>query len=653
MPMSLNHRSWSLRSSSLLLALAGLGACTGDGPAPTAAPPDNGGAIPAGPPAAAPPVAPDPSAANLPPPISGGTLLVMRDGLTAVAADPDRDKVYVVDLEAHSLRATIPVAAGAQPGRVIEDGDGRAHVALRGGGAVLSLDPRDGRVLAQRALCPAPRGLAWDAAQGLLHVACAGGELVSIGALDETPRRTVQLDRDLRDVLVAGSNLLVTTFRKAEVLVVGPAGLLARQAPEPQVAAFNNFLGKRGPAPSSSGVLPTGMASPGVAWRMIPAPAGAASQQAMILHQRGVDDEVGTTPSAYGGGPSCTGVVESAVSSFEVSASGGLVASKLRSGAALGNVVLAVDMALSPDGRQLAVVAAGQSGADGPQVLFYNMGDATAPATRDRPCVPGSGTPMPPPDPEPVEYRPPNGEVTAVAFDNRGNVLVQSREPATLQILTRRVAPIVLSNEVRADRGHQLFHNATSGKLACASCHPEGGEDGRTWRFAGLGARRTQSLRGGIMDTAPFHWNGDMPTLDHLMHDVFQGRMSGPSVDREEIRSLARWLDNVPSIKPSSWHTAEAIARGRALFESAAIGCAACHRGRDFTSGATFDVGTGGAFQVPQLHSLAFRAPFLHDGCAGTLTARFTTCGGGDRHGFTSRLGEAQIADLVAYLESL
>jgi hypothetical protein len=38
-------------------------------------------------------------AAAVPPPaISGGTLRILADGHTAVAADPDRDRVYVVDL---------------------------------------------------------------------------------------------------------------------------------------------------------------------------------------------------------------------------------------------------------------------------------------------------------------------------------------------------------------------------------------------------------------------------------------------------------------------------------------------------------------------------------------------------------------------------
>ncbi|HVY46977.1 MAG TPA: hypothetical protein VHB21_13915, partial [Minicystis sp.] len=53
-----------------------------------------------------PPPAPHPTfgatvtASDAPPPISGGTLIVLADGNTAVAADPDRDVVYVVDVGA-------------------------------------------------------------------------------------------------------------------------------------------------------------------------------------------------------------------------------------------------------------------------------------------------------------------------------------------------------------------------------------------------------------------------------------------------------------------------------------------------------------------------------------------------------------------------
>src|SRR5687768_14963058 len=42
-----------------------------------------------------------------PPPISGGTLGIDPSGKLAVASDPDRDKVYVVDLPTRTVRHTV------------------------------------------------------------------------------------------------------------------------------------------------------------------------------------------------------------------------------------------------------------------------------------------------------------------------------------------------------------------------------------------------------------------------------------------------------------------------------------------------------------------------------------------------------------------
>jgi hypothetical protein len=157
------------------------------------------------------------------------------------------------------------------------------------------------------------------------------------------------------------------------------------------------------------------------------------------------------------------------------------------------------------------------------------------------------------------------------------------------------------------------------------------------------------------MDTAPFHWTGELRNFEILMHDVFQGRMAGPAVEREKLDALSRWVDSVPTVKGSPHgHDLGAVERGQALFERADVGCASCHNGRDFTNNNSYDVGTGGTFQVPQLHSLAARAPYMHDGCAGTLADRFgSKCGGDQRHGNTAQLTQAQIGDLIAYLESL
>jgi hypothetical protein len=57
--------------------------------------------------------------------------------------------------------------------------------------------------------------------------------------------------------------------------------------------------------------------------------------------------------------------------------------------------------------------------------------------------------------------------------------------------------------------------------------------------------------------------------------------------------------------------------------------------------------------QVPSLVAVGYRAPFMHNGCAATLADRFNPACGGNAHGNTAGLSDAQRNDLVAYLESL
>ncbi len=194
---------------------------------------------------------------------------------------------------------------------------------------------------------------------------------------------------------------------------------------------------------------------------------------------------------------------------------------------------------------------------------------------------------------------------------------------------------------------------ATAGGVACASCHPEGREDGHVWNFEKLGQRRTQSIGGVISGTEPFHWGGDMKDFSTLTHEVMTGRMSGPLLRDGHIDALAKWIDAVPPWRAATPVDPAAVDRGRALFASDAAGCASCHTGAKLTNNITVDVGTGAAFQVPSLLGLSYRAPFLHHGCATTIDDRFGSCGGGDKHGKTSALTTSQRADLVSYLGSL
>jgi hypothetical protein len=104
------------------------------------------------------------------------------------------------------------------------------------------------------------------------------------------------------------------------------------------------------------------------------------------------------------------------------------------------------------------------------------------------------------------------------------------------------------------------------GGIACASCHPEGHEDGQVWTFAGLGPRRTQSINGGISRTEPFHWSGDMNDFGKLAHDVFNSRMAGPSLTNEHVASLFRWIDKIPRLEAPPADDLAVVERGRALF---------------------------------------------------------------------------------------
>ncbi len=648
---------------------------------------DGGPVTQSEPPQARPPMGPGPtfdsvprSASPAPPPLSGGTLRALADNRTAVASDPDLDRIFVVDYRAKKILAEVKLNPQDEPGRVIEDADGFVHVALRRAGALVTLSPKTWEVAARRPVCQAPRGIAYEARTKLVHVACAEGELVSLPAApDGGVVRRVQLERDLRDIVVDGDVLLVSQFRSAKVLVVDGSGKLVSSALGPVERKTQQFRG--GPRPSNSssrsssdqsvtGEAILGTMVPSVAWRLIPYRPG----QALMVHQRALADEVSVESGGYAGAK-CGGIVETSVTDV-----GPLAAA--RPTPAISGAVLAIDIAVSPDRARIALVSAGNQrqpmGSPFAQVQIArvdvvlgqgectflggeNFGPKVAVPTRFDAGVPPQDPPADDGFPEdPIEFRPQlEGDAIAVAFNTKGHLLVQTREPAGIEVLTAPNLRITLSNDRRTDTGHQIFHTNSGAGLACASCHPEGGDDGRVWKFAQkdgkVAARRTQNLRGGITATAPFHWDGSLKTLGHLMDEVFVSRMQGPKLSNDFVNTLGKWMDTVPALPRSEAKDPIAAERGRTLFFNAEIGCAKCHMGSLLTDNKTVDVGTGQALQVPSLRGLGWRAPFMHDGCARTLGDRITNpaCGGGDKHGITSKLTAAQVADLVGFMDTL
>lgn len=221
-------------------------------------------------------------------------------------------------------------------------------------------------------------------------------------------------------------------------------------------------------------------------------------------------------------------------------------------------------------------------------------------------------------------------------------------------------------------RGKRIFHHAGDprmsgeGYLSCATCHADGGFDGRTWDFTGRGEglRNTTSLNGRAgTRQGNVHWTANFDEIQDFEHDI-RGHFGGtgfltnaqfasastalgaPKAGLDpDLDALAAYLASLDHGRiPKSPHraadgslTADAIA-GQAVFERE--GCAVCHSGPEMTDGLLHDVGTTGTtsgarlgatlpgIETPTLRGLWESAPYLHDGSAGTLVELFTVTGG-------------------------
>lgn len=253
-------------------------------------------------------------------------------------------------------------------------------------------------------------------------------------------------------------------------------------------------------------------------------------------------------------------------------------------------------------------------------------------------------------------------------------------------VATEKLTPTVL-------RGKQLFYDARDPRLArdrymsCASCHNDGGADGRVWDLTGFGEglRNTIALRGrGGMGQGFLHWSNNFDEVQDfegqiralaggtgLMAetDFAAGTRSQPLGDRKaglsaDLDALAAYLGSLTSFapapaRPSAVALSATAAEGKTIF--AARNCASCHAGTAFSgSGANtlVNVGTlkaasgqrlGAALtglDVPTLRDVWATAPYLHDGSAATLEAAVRA-----HNGVT--ITDADLAKLTAYLREI
>ena len=133
---------------------------------------------------------------------------MLSDGQTAVAADPDRDRVYVVDLSARTVTATVMLARRAtNRAASSRTPPAASHVALRHGGADRQLRSAPGATVRHAA-----RGLRVAARPRVRRDRRSGARRVRRRRAGQPARRRAaprsarcSCDRDLRDVVVDGS----------------------------------------------------------------------------------------------------------------------------------------------------------------------------------------------------------------------------------------------------------------------------------------------------------------------------------------------------------------------------------------------------------------------------------------------------------------
>jgi mono/diheme cytochrome c family protein len=614
----------------------------------------------------------------------GSNLLALQTSDALVVTDADRNRVSIV-----GGGSVIHVNTGddSRPNRATEDALGFIHIALRGTGELVMVSPA-GDILARSSVCRAPRGLDFDVTTNQLLVACAEGKLVRHSTESDSYRAsdTLTTDVDVRDVVIQGERTYVSRLRSAEVLEYRADQLFARHQ-LPTVELTDDLM----PTERAGSRL-----KPTVAWKMLPKPEG---NGVIVLHQRSLLNVVGDTlestqesdsgggSSAYGGSnplTGCSGIVQPAIS--EIGGDGTVTTSD-----SIAGVVLAVDMVAregTSDERSVVIASAGLADPNAPRSETFRLNDADETLTPQRPVMNDVATTLSQPGVfsgglrlhSSTKNNPRTGDVlvgctslmqafgegtsssptASVAQMTTGELIAFQRDSGSLLRgdgqFFQASGTVDLGGDRVENTGHELFHRDSGGGIACASCHPEGEDDGHVWKFASVGERKTQFLGVHLSETAPFHWDGALSDLDVLMDEVFVTRMGGVFQSKERVESLATWLGGLPAPSTTSQEEARAVARGQELFASETVGCSACHSGNALTDNSSHKVGTSGlvALQTPSLRHVALHPPFMHNGCAPTLRDRFKPdCGGGDEHGHTSHLTDTELDDLIAYMSTL
>ncbi len=592
------------------------------------------------------------------PPARGGVVVVDRDAYVAYVADADDAALHRVNLLSGGVASTpLPCApeqlallpVGADEART------RVAVALRGCNRVAVVDvgpDGEGSVAASVEVPAEPWGLAVTPRGEILVTSAWGHALTGLDGETLATRFTVDLAREPRGVVVSrdGRRAFVTHATGDAISAVelvaegsGEGPPTVRRLPGLSPRYRNDVdraIGGRTEHPAVSLAFAAAISENG-ARLFVPHVAVQNGQEAVTI-----------VPGGYGGVSieEDTTVASVAVLSVE---SGEVVAPPMPATPISGTSLPAVAPAGAPCRQPTAAAVLG----DSLYVTSYGTGElvelsarsldpALAPVRTFRVGDGPAGVDVDPATRVAVVYSRFSHEISIVGLD-----------AGTVE--TFPIARDPLDADVAA--GRRLFHDEQDRRIsrdgrACATCHPDGRDDGLVWRL-GAGPRQTPTLVGRL-DHGPYGWQAKHDKLEDNVRETI-GRLGGTGLPADALAELTAYLRHglqAPA-RPAPADTA-AVARGRDLFESEAVGCGGCHVLEQGTSDRRLhDVASRSkrdetaSFRTPPLLFVAGTAPYFHDGRYPTLEALLDD--NLDRMGSTSQLSPQDRGALLAFLRTL
>jgi DNA-binding beta-propeller fold protein YncE len=571
----------------------------------------------------------------------------------AYVADEDDDAVHVVDVDSKTDLATTRLAG--KPSQLMFLPDGRLVVALRDRAQLVVLEPGPDAASALPMRCavptdPEPYGIAISPDDAQLVVTSAWGRtLASHDARSPALALAwkVDLPREPRAVVVSddGTKAFVAQAVGGQMSMVDLRARLV--LPVPTHWPSSGAARRRTSANGEKGLVRT-QSCQGFALAKTEDPRGR-----VLLPQAMVDPGVLTErPSGYGGDDHNAETSDVAVVD---GSTGDLLRASLLPGSGAPECLLPRSAAYDAKHQSLLV---GCFGVD--RVVAYDATAASpvAAATKSWQVASGpSGIALDPPRDRAVVWSQFERVVDVFPLVDPASESEPGKQPPVTRIALAQPAH---PQAIGIALGRILFHRSGDERIsadgrACASCHPDGRDDGLTWATPN-GPRRTMMLAGRVDESTPFSWSGSEHTFEDHVGITFS-RLRGRGLNGVELDALTEYVATLapPSATPSKPN--DQVARGETIFRSEAAGCSACHTGGRMSDNLHHDVVSktradrSGSFNTPSLRFVGAGGPYYHDGRYATLHQLLTD--GKRKMGHTAQLTPPEVDALEAYLRSL